>query len=73
MFYVEYSTSKGCFSMPKPTKEEAENFAKLVKSLKGLYFTRIREDKETVITETDKTTPVTLDDYEIDWGRVKDY
>jgi hypothetical protein len=73
MFFVEYSTSKGNFVMPKPTKEEAENFAKLVKQLKGLYFTRIREDKETIITETDTTAPLTHDDYQIDWGRVKDY
>lgn len=68
MFFVEYSTGKGNFVMQKPTKEEAENFAKLVKSLKGLYFTRIREDKETVITETDKTAPTTFDNFKIDMG-----
>lgn len=72
MFFVEYSTSKGNFVMPKPTKEEAENFAKLIKSLKGLYFTRIREGEEIITTETDKTMPVTLEDFKIDWGRVKD-
>lgn len=73
MFYVEYSTKKGNFEMPKPTLEEAENYAKLIKSLKGINFTRIREDKETVTVNTETQKSITLEDYSIDWGRVKDY
>lgn len=73
MFFVEYSTGKGNFSMPKPTKEEAENFTKLIKSLKGLHFTRIREDKETITVNTEKPKTENTTELKIEWGRIEDY